>query len=60
MSLDLQEHDDPGINYLCLARQERARAIWIGRQQEFLRALLTLAIIFSRNISELAKYSGEQ
>lgn len=28
MSLDLQEHDDPWINYLSLARQERARAIW--------------------------------
>lgn len=32
----------------------------IGCKQEFLRALLTLAMIFSRNISELAKYSGEQ
>lgn len=45
----------PRLNYLHIAIQERVRAFGIGCTQTFVRALLTLAMTFSRNISELAK-----
>lgn len=43
----------PRLNYLRVAIQERA--FGIGCTHTFVRALLTLAMTFSRNISELAK-----